>query len=80
MASDVDRCGRCGQYIYLLTLWVTGEVIAINAGTKPALLVEDLHADVHGIPAMKLTEAEPVEIFTRHKCNDTDWSKLKGIR
>ena len=80
MGASVDRCGRCGQYIYILQLWVTGEVIAINAGTKPALMVEDLHNEVAGIPAMKLTEAEPVEVFTRHKCNGTDWSKLKSTK
>lgn len=69
MAATCDRCGKCGQFVYRLTLWISQEVIEINAGTKKAFVVDDIPGfSVADVPVLKLTEEVPDEVFVRHRC------------
>lgn len=64
MATTVDRCPKCGQFVYVLELWVTKETVTINAGTRSAFVVDDLEP----AGSLKIEEVAPDDVFTRHLC------------
>ena len=69
MPTTVDRCEKCGQFVYHLELWISGETIQIDAGTKKAFVVDDIvHDNLYGMPTFRLTEAVPAEVFVTHQC------------
>ena len=77
MGATIERCEYCGQFIYRIELWISREVIEINAGTRKAFVIDDITKwTVGDVPVMKLTEEVPAEVFTRHEC-DSAFKRLK---
>ena len=69
MPAPVERCGACGQFVYRLQLWISGNQITLDAGTKKAFIIDDIISEkVYEIPVFRLTEAEPSEVFIVHRC------------
>lgn len=70
MRVEVERCDECGKFVYRLRLWISGDDILIDAGTRKAFVVDDLEPadELHGIPLLRLTEEVPAEVFVKHEC------------